>query len=306
MTAKDDPGRYPELRARIRGKFALEAIYREVYAKYTECLSRCAADGAVLEIGSGAGFAQEVIPGLIATDILPYAGLDVVLDARRLPFASGALRAIFMFNVFHHIPDAGALLGECERVLRPGGRMLIVDEHPGVLGDPILRYLHHEPYRPDAGWTFESTGPLSGANGALCWIVFQRDRAEFLRRFPGLSIERYQPHTPLRYWRGVPGGVWVWALLRGGPGGRARARAGAPGGGGGSLAFGGGGARARGGGRRAAPAALVIRNSSTGPRRAALLLIARRAGTRIARSPAARARRRCARRARRSRRRSSC
>jgi SAM-dependent methyltransferase len=211
MSGLDDPSRYLELRSRIHGKYALSALYREVYAAYAACVARCPPGGRVLEIGSGAGFAADCVPGLIASDILAYANLDLVLDARQLPFAAGALRAIVMFNVFHHIPDVGALLAECERVLRPGGRVLIVDQHPGVIGGPILRYVHHEPFRPDAEWTFESSGPLSGANGALCWIVFQRDRATFAQRFPGLAIARYQPHTPLRYW--LSGGLKRWTLL---------------------------------------------------------------------------------------------
>ena len=212
MNALDDPRCYDRLRRRIRDKRALHALYREVYGKYSACVARCPTQGGVLEIGSGAGFARDVLPGLIASDILPYAGLDLVLDARRLPFASETLRAILMFNVFHHIPDVGAMLGECERALVPGGRVLIVDQHPGVVGGPILRHLHHEPYRPDAAsWTFESTGPLSGANGALCWIVFRRDREELSRRFPALALERYQPHTPFRYW--LSGGLQAWTLL---------------------------------------------------------------------------------------------
>ncbi|MBK8443443.1 MAG: hypothetical protein IPL35_08515 [Sphingobacteriales bacterium] len=35
---------------------------------------------------------------------------------------------------------------------------------------------HHEPFQPEAAsWEIPSTGPLSGANGALPWIIFKRD-----------------------------------------------------------------------------------------------------------------------------------
>jgi hypothetical protein len=38
---------------------------------------------------------------------------------------------------------------------------------------------------PDAAdWSFPAVGPLSGANGALPWILFERDRARFEREFP--------------------------------------------------------------------------------------------------------------------------
>ncbi|HEX7663729.1 MAG TPA: hypothetical protein VF407_04435, partial [Polyangiaceae bacterium] len=71
-----------------------------------------------------------------------------------------------------------------------------------------------EPYAPEATeWAFASTGPLSGANGALAWIVFERDRATFERRFPGLRLERFEPCAPLRYW--VAGGLKSWSLLPG-------------------------------------------------------------------------------------------
>lgn len=211
MSELDDPARYHEIRRRVRGKAALEALYREVYAEFAACVTRCPPGGGVLEIGSGAGFAREALPALITSDILPYPGLDVVLDARRLPFGAATLRAILLFNVFHHIPDSGAFLEECQRVLRPGGRLLVVDPHPGVVCGPILKFLHHEPYDPSSGWTFESSGPLSGANTAQCWIVFRRDRALFERRFRGLSIVRYEPVSPLRYW--LTGGLKWWNLL---------------------------------------------------------------------------------------------
>ena len=91
---------------------------------------------------------------------------------------------------------------------------MIVDQHLGPLSTPIYRYLHHEPFHPEAkNWVFPSVGPLSDANGALAWIIFERDRARFDRLFPRLKVVRYEPHTPLRYW--LSGGLKWWSLLPG-------------------------------------------------------------------------------------------
>jgi SAM-dependent methyltransferase len=222
MKHLDDPGRAGEIRGAIEGKAGLRALYEEYYGLYERELELSPGGGLAVEIGSGAGFAREQVGGLTATDILPYPGLDVVMDARRMPFRDGSLRFIGMLNVFHHIPDVGGFLEEAERCLKPGGRLLILDQHHGWLSRCILRYGHGEPYRPEAReWAFETTGPLSGANGALAWMVFRRDVEEFGRRFRGLRLERYRPHTPLRYW--LSGGLKRWSLLPGAVYGLARA-----------------------------------------------------------------------------------
>ena len=185
-----------------------------MYSRFAACLARCPAQGIAVEIGSGGGFAKEVIPELVTTDTVAYEGVDRVVDATRMPFPDASVRAILMLNVFHHIPDVEAFLREATRCLRPDGRLLIVDEHPGFIGLPIYRHLHHEPFRPDTPeWRFESEGPLSGANGALAWMVFRRDRARFERDFPGLRLLSYEPHTPFRYW--LTGGLKRWCLLPG-------------------------------------------------------------------------------------------
>ena len=78
----------------------------------------------------------------------------------------------------------------------------------------VYTRLHHEPFDPGAEqWEFPSTGPLSGANGALPWIVFQRDRSRFEREFPQWSIERITPLMPFRYL--VSGGVSLRSLMPG-------------------------------------------------------------------------------------------
>lgn len=213
-TDLDSPERIGALRALINRKPALRHFYREIYRRYAECLQCSQAHGIALELGSGGGFAGECIPGLVTSDIIPYPGMDLVVDASRLPFTAGALRFIGMTNVFHHIPDAECFLREAERCLAPGGRLLIVDQHPGHIAGPLLKYFHHEPYDPAAAeWRFATTGPLSGANGALPWLVFIRDRARFNALFPALRLAGYRPHTPLLYW--LAGGLKRWSLVPG-------------------------------------------------------------------------------------------
>lgn len=210
----DDPARGEELSRLVRRKGALRRLYLETYGRYAACLRRCPAEGLAVELGSGGGFAKEVLPEIVTTDVLAYAHVDRVVDGREMPFAAGSVRALFLLNVLHHIPDAGAFFRECERVLKPGGRVLVVDEYPGWIGGFVLRHLHHEPFDAKAAeWTFPSKGPLSDGNGALAWIVFERDRERFRREHAGLRIAAFDRHTPLRYW--LAGGLKRWSLLPG-------------------------------------------------------------------------------------------
>jgi SAM-dependent methyltransferase len=155
-----------------------------------------------------------MVPELIATDLIPYPTVDIVLDATQLPFPSRSVRCFVMLNTFHHIADCARFLEEAARCLVPGGRILIIDQHRGFISTPILKHFHHEHYDDRAvEWRFDSTGPLSGANGALAWNVFVRDREKFERSRPELRIVRYQPIMPLRYW--LSGGLRRWNMLPG-------------------------------------------------------------------------------------------
>jgi hypothetical protein len=40
---------------------------------------------------------------------------------------------------------------------------------------------------------------MSDANGALPWIVFDRDKSKFDKMFPNLGIISIKPHTPFKY-----------------------------------------------------------------------------------------------------------
>ena len=76
----------------------------------------------------------------------------------------------------------------------------------------IYTRLHHEPFDPGASaWTLPAGGPLSGANGALPWIVFERDRVAFEQAFPQWRVRSIEPFMPFRYL--VSGGVSMRSLM---------------------------------------------------------------------------------------------
>ena len=125
----EDPAREADLRELIRRKAGLKDWYAGIYGTWARELEKVDAGGLAVEIGAGAGFAQDFIPGLLRTDTLAYAGVDQVVDALHMPFADGSVRALFLLNVLHHLPDAGAFLAEAQRVLKPGGLLLVTDQH---------------------------------------------------------------------------------------------------------------------------------------------------------------------------------
>jgi SAM-dependent methyltransferase len=212
LSRLDDLSRIHALKKIIHEKPALQAIYKQYYQFFQHILNQCPPQGIALEIGSGAGFCKTIIPEIITSDYLAYEGIEKVIDATQLPYEKNSLKFIGMINVLHHIADAEKFFKEAERVLVPGGKIAIVDQHHGWLSRWILKYAHHEPYFPQAtNWAFNTTGPLSGANGALAWIIFQRDHQKFQRQFPQLKMVRYEPHSPLQYW--LSGGLKPWGFL---------------------------------------------------------------------------------------------
>lgn len=208
----DDP-KTTELRKQIiASKPFLRAIYDEWYAMLRDELP--SGNGAVLELGSGAGYCENFIPKLITSEIIVCRGIQVVADAQRLPFGSGVLKAIVFVNVLHHLPNVRRFLAEGVRCLRENGKIVMIEPWVTAWSLQVNTRFHHEPFSPDATeWSFSSKGPLSGANGALPWIVFERDRQIFESEFPELQVERIEPFLPLRYL--LSGGVGMRSMMPG-------------------------------------------------------------------------------------------
>lgn len=175
----DDP-ETTTLRLRIiHSKPFLKKLYQEWYGLIANNFNE---NARVLEIGSGAGFLKEIMPAnLITSEIFPLPGVDYVVDAQSIPFQDSSLDGVVMTDVLHHIPDSSAFFNECVRIIRPGGKVVMIEPWNTSWSRFVYSNIHHEPFDPLAGqdWKIPHTGPLSGANGALPWIIFERDRHLF-------------------------------------------------------------------------------------------------------------------------------
>ena len=208
----DDPATTELRKQIIASKPFLKAIYDEWYRTLADELPPI--DGKVLELGSGGGYCSKFIPGLITSEAFPCSTVQMVVDAQRMPFEDGTLRAVVMTNVMHHLPNVREFFKEATRCLRNGGKILMIEPWVTSWSKIVYTRLHHEPFEPNsAEWTFPPQGPLSGANNAMPWIVFERDRAKFEAEFPELSVKTIRPFMPFRYL--VSGGVTMRNLMPG-------------------------------------------------------------------------------------------
>lgn len=146
----------------------------------------------VLDVASGTGDLALEIQGqcpdceVIATDfcagMLAHAARrgvthTLVADALQLPFTDGGFDVVTVAFGLRNMADYPAALREMRRVLKPGGRLLILDFSlpNGLLRRPYRFYLHHVLPR------------LAG------WLTGQRDAYEYL----GGSIESFPSGTAM-------------------------------------------------------------------------------------------------------------
>lgn len=147
-------------------------------------------EGHRIEIGAGVAPLKNTYPDVIATDIFPSPSLDIVMDAQKMSLQQNSVRTIYGQNCFHHFPEPELFFLELQRVLINGGGAILLEPYHGPLATFLYsRMFETETFDKEAtDWHSISCGPMKGANQALSYIVFERDRADFCRRFPGLQL----------------------------------------------------------------------------------------------------------------------
>ena len=187
----------------LKKKF-LKQLYIEWYNVFIKALSDLP-KGKIIELGSGGGFLKQLLPEIITSDVLELPDVDMVFSATDMSFKDNEVSAIFMIDTFHHIPDSKMFLEEANRVLKKGGKIIMIEPANSIFGSFIYKNFHHEAFYPEGNWKLQGKGPMSDANGALPWIVFERDFEVFKQNFPELKLVDIEYHTAFRYL--ISGGV---------------------------------------------------------------------------------------------------
>lgn len=119
----------------------LKIVYRDLFDKMMPFVI----EGKTVELGSGIGQIKEILPNCITTDMFPNERIDQVESVYNLSFDNNELSNIIMLHVFHHLRYPGTALHELRRVMKLGGRVIILDPYISLLGRLVYGPLHHEP-----------------------------------------------------------------------------------------------------------------------------------------------------------------
>lgn len=176
-------------------KRMLQGVFTEFHHQFQRLdLAYLSGDGLRVELGAGVAPMRDSYPDVLATDVVPGVGLDRVLDAEHMDVEPGSVRTILGQNCFHHFPHPERFFEELLRVLKPGGGAILLEPYYG----PFAGFLFKHMFRTEGfdkaypSWDTSTAGPMNGANQALSYIVFVRDRREFESRFPDLEMVRHE------------------------------------------------------------------------------------------------------------------
>jgi SAM-dependent methyltransferase len=194
-------------------KETIRLLYRDFHRRLLESCP----EGPVLDIGGGTAHIKDSRPDIISIDILRFPGIDVVADAHRLPFPGGYFSGAVMLDVLHHLERPIEFLSEASRVLKPGGRLAMIEPAMTPIARRFYQNFHEEPVDmsadPFAPVAIDPDRDPFDANQAIPSLLFTsaaaRSRLEAV--VPSLRVTRVGWLSLFAY--PLSGGFQNWSLM---------------------------------------------------------------------------------------------
>jgi predicted SAM-dependent methyltransferase len=163
----------------------LRTAYQDLYRIAAEQLSNLP-DSKIVELGSGMGHIRDVIPQCITTELFPFPWIDRIENAYQLSFEDESISDLISTDVFHHLKYPGTALIELHRVLRPGGRVILLEPCMSLLGLLVYGVFHAEPiaitkkieWLAPAGWSPENLDYYAAQGNASRIFVGKKYRPQ--------------------------------------------------------------------------------------------------------------------------------
>lgn len=147
----------------------------------------------IIEIGAGAGFSELYLnskPTL--TDAATHPWIERYIDATNMGLSDDSVDVFIASHTVHHFFSPFKFFKECERALKPNGRIIISEINTSLCMRVLLRLMRHE------GWSYDvdvfdpvaivnDPADLWSANCAVPELLFH-DEKRFEETFPQLSI----------------------------------------------------------------------------------------------------------------------
>ncbi len=199
----------------LQEKKLMRLVYEHWYAELMRGLEPTShlAGLPIIELGCGASFLEEYIPGVMKTDCVATPNASLAVNAENMPFEDASVRLFLLTGAMHHMHEPAKFLREAERCLAPGGRVVMIEPTASPVGRWLTRLLHpYEFYDTRAqGWKNSGEGRMKNANCALPWTIFVRDRSQYEAQFPHLVLREKRCHTLLAYY--ITGGMTYRSLV---------------------------------------------------------------------------------------------
>ena len=136
--------------------------------------------GRLLDVGCGFNRLVRDYSNGVGVDVHPWPGADVIVaDTATLQWESGSFDTVTIIAALNHIPNRVAVLEECRRVLRPGGRVVITMLTPRT--SRIWHWLR-APWDADQRERGMQPGEVFGFTSEQLLELFRRAGFTLLRR----------------------------------------------------------------------------------------------------------------------------